>query len=48
MVHYKLYYFPVRNLGEAIRMTLQYVGVQYEDFRIPCKLFFEQFKGFLE
>lgn len=32
---YKLYYFPVRNLGEPIRMILNYVCQPFEDVRIP-------------
>ncbi|KAH7707144.1 Protein GST-30 [Aphelenchoides avenae] len=35
MVQYKLVYFPVRNLGEAIRMVLAYAEQKYEDVRIP-------------
>lgn len=31
---YKLYYFPVRNLGEPIRMMLNYAGQPFEDVRI--------------
>jgi len=33
MVHYKLYYFDVRGLGEVIRLLLQYKGEKYEDER---------------
>jgi glutathione S-transferase len=30
----KLYYFDIRNLGEMIRMILEYAQVPYEDIRI--------------
>jgi len=33
MVHYKLYYFDVRGLGETIRLILQYAGQKYEEER---------------
>ncbi|CAD5227707.1 unnamed protein product [Bursaphelenchus xylophilus] len=35
MVHYKLWYFPVRNLAEGSRMVLHYANVPFEDFHIP-------------
>jgi len=34
MVHYKLYYFDVRGLGESIRLLLNYVGQPYEEERL--------------
>jgi len=33
MVHYKLYYFDVRGLGETIRLLLTYGGEKFEDER---------------
>ncbi|KAI6220623.1 hypothetical protein M3Y99_01600700 [Aphelenchoides fujianensis] len=35
MVHYKLMYFPVRNLGECPRLIFHYANVPFEDFKIP-------------
>lgn len=34
---YKLVYFDFRGLGEAIRYIFAYVGVDFEDERIPFK-----------
>lgn len=33
MVHYKLYYFNVRNIGEPIRLILHYANQPFEDYR---------------
>jgi len=30
-----LYYFPIRGLGEEIRLVLEEVGVDYDDIRVP-------------
>jgi len=37
MGEYKLHYFNVRGLAEPIRMIFAYVGVEYEDIRIPME-----------
>lgn len=34
MVHYKLYYFPVRGLGEVIRQLFALAEVEFEDVRV--------------
>jgi prostaglandin-H2 D-isomerase / glutathione transferase len=42
--NYKLYYFPVRNLGEPIRMLMNYAGQPFEDVRIPLEEWQEKWK----
>ncbi|GMT13630.1 hypothetical protein PFISCL1PPCAC_4927, partial [Pristionchus fissidentatus] len=37
MPAYKLYYFPVRALGEAIRQTFKLAEVEFEDVRVPAE-----------
>lgn len=32
--HFKLYYFPVRNLAEVSRMILHYVNQPFDDIRV--------------
>lgn len=32
-LQYKLTYFPVKALGEPIRMLLSYGGIEFEDVR---------------
>jgi len=45
MTHkYKLYYFPVRGLGERIRYIFAYAGIQYEDVRLDREKFVAEFK----
>jgi hypothetical protein len=45
MVHYKLLYFPIRNLAEAIRLTFHYAGVEFEDMRIPLDKWPTEYKN---
>jgi prostaglandin-H2 D-isomerase / glutathione transferase len=37
MPEYKLYYFDVKGLGEAIRLVLHYVGQPFQDIRISSE-----------
>lgn len=46
--NYKFYYFPVRNLGEPIRMLLNYAGQPFEDVRIPLEEWQEKWKDGLD
>jgi len=32
---FKLFYFDLRARGESLRLSLEYAGVKYEDFRVP-------------
>jgi hypothetical protein len=41
---YKLYYFPVRNLGEPIRMLMNYAEQPFKDVRIPLEGWQEKWK----
>lgn len=34
MVHYKFVYFPVRGLGEGVRLLFHYAEQDFEDVRI--------------
>jgi len=34
MVHYKLFYFPFKGLGEPVRLLLTHAKVEFEDIRV--------------
>lgn len=37
MVHYKLYYFPFKGLGEGIRLLLNHIGVEFENCHVSVE-----------
>ncbi|KAI6240587.1 Glutathione S-transferase [Aphelenchoides fujianensis] len=43
--HYRLFYFPARNQGEAIRLAFHYAGVPFEDFKIPLNEWAAKYKA---
>ncbi|GMT13631.1 hypothetical protein PFISCL1PPCAC_4928, partial [Pristionchus fissidentatus] len=45
MPAYKLYYFPVRDLGEAIRQTFKLAEVDFEDVRVTKEEWWAGFMG---
>lgn len=48
MVVYSLYYFPVRNLAEPIRMLFHYHNQKFEDIRITQEEWVKRKSGFFK